>query len=230
MESRKPQSSLLLIRLVVVSLYLVTAGLAVGMLLNPPGLETLSTPETAMIGILLVQAGLVSFGILIISGLIVMGLAIYCVAKRQLRLLALIAFPALFAIYAMEQRAQDLIAHTPAFRANFESSLPELNTLADAVVAGTIPDGSRHAGNFEIVRSEKLPSGAILLVTKEILDDPKPPRLWGFVRASTLAMESRDAIRLGLGGSEWGWNSVLRLKGDWFVIYGHYEYIKRGWS
>lgn len=189
--------------------------------------DALATPETAMYGPARTEADMDCAPVYFIAmGLLALATIKHAFSKVT-RALAVLPALAMLPVYAFHRNAMVCIEAVPAFHQNFSESETELDRLADAMESGGEVTLPASAGRFQIIRTERLDSGAVVLITKEGgVFDP----LWGFVRDVKQKADTGPATIIGMTGRAGDNHCVQRLSRRWFVLYHHYWFIKRGWS
>ena len=120
------------------------------------------------------------------------------------------------------------IDSTPAFQDNCIASESDLLAFAQSVKAGAKPTLPARVGRFQVTRTEVLDTGAVVLITHE---EPNwNSKMWGFVWYPNQPFTEAWASAVGLSGKAGEDNRVSRLHVDWYVLFNHYVFIKRGWS
>lgn len=114
------------------------------------------------------------------------------------------------------------------FEAAFRMSQPSLDAMVKQVSANAGAAGQlagREVGTFRIQQVDVLPSGAIafFLTKSDFLS-------YGFVYAPAISGEYADADVVGIPAIRPHWNSLSRIRANWFILYSTYLYGKTGWS
>jgi len=114
------------------------------------------------------------------------------------------------------------------FEAAFRLSQPTLDAMLKQVSANPSAAGQfagREAGAYRIHQVDVLPSGAIVFfLTKSDFAS------YGFVYAPAISGDYADASEAGIPAIRPHWNSLSRIRGNWFALYSTYLYGKTGWS
>ena len=189
--------------------------------------DRLISPEVAMYGIARADAYLHTSLILYGTGGALSILALVCLFRKRIRGMAVVPAIAFLPVYAGVRDARENIESVPQFHLTFSGNEGNLDQFADKIVAGERPTLPAKVGAYVIVAAEQLPGGGVALLTKE---DATWDAKWGFVRYPELLTDSGPAELVGCAGDSGRENRIERLRGDWFVIYHLYWFIKRGWS
>ena len=180
-----------------------------------------------MYGMARVAANVSCSIVFLVNAAILGAVALVHVFSRSHRVVVVIPVFALVPTYALYHRAIDQVEQVPALRENFALSEVELDGLADKILAGEESSLPQQVGRFVIVRYERLSDGVVALYTKE---NPEHREMWGFIRCPDQIADSGPARLVGVPNKAGEDHLVERLKGDWFVLFHHYWFIKRGWS
>lgn len=189
--------------------------------------DKLISPEVAMYGFARVEAHIYASLILYGTGGVLLVLALVCLFRKRIRGMAVVPVIAFLPVYASVREAREHIESVPQFHLTFSGNEGNLDQFANRIVAGERPALPAKVGIYVIVAAEQLPGGGVALLTKE---DATWDAKWGFVRYPELLTDSGPAELVGCAGDSGRKNRIERLRGDWFVIYHLYWFIKRGWS